>query len=56
MFCVTREDFLALVRGSWDVARDLVAVAERHQKEKRRRMSFRRTRDEVGEQDDDDMW
>ena len=46
--CITREDFLALVRGSWDVAQDLVAMSERHRKEKERRVNFRRTRDEAG--------
>jgi CRP-like cAMP-binding protein len=57
VFCVSREDFLQLVRGSWDVAQDLVAVAERHSKEKERRVNFRRTRDEVaGGDDDDDLW
>ena len=52
VFCVTREDFLALVRGSWHVAQDLLAVAERHDKEKERRVNFRRTRDEVGGEED----
>ena len=51
--CISREDFLALVRGSWDVAQDLVAVSERHKKEKARRVNFRRTRDEVDGEDDD---
>ena len=55
VFCVTREEFLALVRGSWDVAQDLVAVSERHTKEKARRMSFRRTRDEVMGGEDDEL-
>lgn len=32
VLCVSRDDFIALVRGSWDVARDLVAVSERHSK------------------------
>jgi hypothetical protein len=40
------------VRGSWDVAQDMVAVAERHWKERERRANFRRTRDEAGEEDD----
>ena len=51
--CIRREDFLALVRGSWDVAQDLVAVSERHKKEKARRVNFLRTRDEVDGEDDD---
>ena len=54
VMCVSREDFLALVRGSWHVAQDLVAVSDRHQKEKERRVNFRRTREEVGGEDDDD--
>ena len=54
VFCVSREDFLSLVRGSWDVAQDLVAVSERHSKEKERRVNFMRTRDEVG--GDEDEW
>ena len=53
--CISREDFLALVRGSWDVAQDLVAVSDRHKKEKARRVNFRRTRDEVGAADNDDL-
>ena len=53
VFCVTREEFLALVRGSWDVAQDLLKVSEQHDKEKERRVNFRRTRDEVdGEEDE----
>jgi len=48
VFCVSREDFLALVRGSWDVAQDLLAVSRRHESEKKRRVNFLRTRDEVG--------
>ena len=54
VFCVSRDDFLALVRGSWDVAQDILAVSDRHSKEKERRVNFRRTRDEVGGEDDDD--
>jgi len=56
VMCVTREDFLALVRGSWDVAQDLIAVSERHEKEKERRVNFRRTRDEVTDEDEDEAW
>ena len=52
-FCVSREDFLALVRGSFDVAQDLLAVSDRHSKEKERRVNFRRTRDEVGGDEDE---
>jgi len=44
------------VRGSWDVAQDLIAVSERHKKEKARRVNFRRTRDEVGDEDEDEGW
>jgi CRP/FNR family cyclic AMP-dependent transcriptional regulator len=54
VMCVSREDFLALVRGSWDVAQDLIEVSERHKKEKERRVNFVRTRDEVGGEDEDD--
>lgn len=50
---MSRDDFLQLVRGSWDVARDLVATSERHSKERRRRVNFMRTRDEVSGGDDD---
>ena len=53
VFCVSREDFLALVRGSWDVAQDLLALSDRHSKEKERRVNFRRTRDEVGGDEDE---
>eukprot|EP00327_Prymnesium_parvum_P035278 CAMPEP_0195618456 /NCGR_PEP_ID=MMETSP0815-20121206/14091_1 /TAXON_ID=97485 /ORGANISM="Prymnesium parvum, Strain Texoma1" /LENGTH=101 /DNA_ID=CAMNT_0040758991 /DNA_START=104 /DNA_END=409 /DNA_ORIENTATION=+ len=53
VLCVSRDDFLQLVRGSWDVARDLVALSEQHSKEKERRVNFRRTRDEVSDDDDD---
>ena len=53
VYCVTREDFLSLVRGSWDVAQDLVALSDKHNKEKERRKQFRRTRDEVGGEEDD---
>ena len=52
---MSREDFLALVRGSWDVAQDLLAVSERHSKERERRANFQRTRDEVGG-DEEDEW
>ena len=48
-----REDFLSLVRGSWDVAQDLLAVSDSHEREKERRINFRRTRDEVGPEDDE---
>ena len=40
-----------MVRASWDVRHDLIAVSERHSKEKQRRVNFRRTRDEVGGED-----
>ena len=56
VFCVSREEFLALVRGSWDVAQDILALSDRHSKEKERRKNFSRTRDEVqgGYEDEDD--
>ena len=41
------------MRGSWDVAQDILAVSDRHSKEKERRVNFRRTRDEVGGEDDE---
>jgi len=53
VLCVSRDDFIALVRGSWDVAKDLVALSERHSKEKERRVNFMRTRDEVSGDEDD---
>jgi len=43
VLCVSRDDFLQLVRGSWDVARDLVALSEQHSKEKVGRMPSIRT-------------
>ena len=49
---VSRADFLALMRGSWDVAHDLVAVSERHLKEKERRVKFIRTQSEAAADDD----
>jgi CRP-like cAMP-binding protein len=49
VFCISREDFLALVRGSFDVAQDLLAVSDSHEKEKERRVNFRRTREEPEE-------
>jgi len=54
VLCVSRDDFLSLVRGSWDVARDLVAASERKSKERERRVNFRRTRDEVSGDDEGD--
>jgi len=54
--CVSRADFLELVRGSWDVRHDLIALSERHSREKERRVNFMRTRDEVcGGFDDEDV-
>jgi len=53
VLCVSRDDFLELVRGSWDVRHDLIAVSERNSKEKQRRLNFLRTRDEVGGDYDD---
>ena len=41
------------MRGSFDVAQDVLAVSERHSKEKQRRVNFRRTRDEVGGEEDE---
>ena len=40
------------MRGSWDVAHDLVAVSERHLKEKERRVKFIRTQSEAAADDD----
>jgi CRP-like cAMP-binding protein len=50
--CVSRDEFLELVRGSWDVRQSLIAISERHKREKQRRMSFRRTQEEVYGEDD----
>ena len=55
VFCISREDFISLVRGSWDVAQDLLAVSDSHEREKERRINFRRTRDEVGPGEDDEL-
>ena len=51
---MSREEFLALVRGSWDVAQDILALSDRHSKEKERRKNFSRTRDEAGGYEDED--
>ena len=32
--CISRDDFLELVRGSWDVRQSLIAISERHKREK----------------------
>lgn len=53
VMCVTRADFLELVRSSWDVQNDLTAVADRHFKEKQRRVNFRRTQDEAMDIEDE---
>lgn len=34
--CVCRDDVLQLVKGSWDVARDLARISNRHDREKQR--------------------
>ena len=54
--CVSRDDFLNLVRGSWDVRQNLINISERHRREKQRRVSFRRTQEEVGWEDDSDYF
>ena len=51
--CVSREDFLSLVRGSWDVRQNLIDISERHRREKQRRISFRRTQEEADDNDYD---
>ena len=40
------------MRGSWDVAHDLVAVSERHLKEKERRVKAHPYADEAAADDD----
>jgi len=50
--CVSRDEFLELVRGSWDVRQSLIAISERHKRERQRRVSFHRTREEAGWDDE----
>jgi hypothetical protein len=51
---VPREAFLEMIRSSWDVCSDMLAVSEEHSKNRLRRYHFRRTRDEVGADDEGD--
>jgi hypothetical protein len=52
VLCVARDDFLELVRGSWDLRHQLLSLSQRHAREKKRRMLFRRTHEEADYDDD----
>jgi hypothetical protein len=42
-----------MIRSSWDVCSDMLDVSEEHSKKRQRRYHFRRTRDEVGADDEE---